>query len=130
MRLYVVSNSPPAALQLISSFRNVVVSSTFFLLLFSLIELSISGWIIAQYDAKHNPPNLSVFAWIGYLLAVSIWTFVIGLVYLLGYFVAATSIVASVASHFFLYVLFYSTYNASFSLKMSPLASFSHGFYG
>jgi len=113
---YVVSNFPSAALQLISNFRHVVAFGA--LLLSSLIELSISTWITAKYNANHNAPTSSAHVRVSYLFFMSIWTIVFGSVYLVGFLIAGTSIFASMAPHFFLRVLFYSTYHDNFSFHL------------
>jgi len=95
-----------AALQLISTFRNLVAFGV--LLIVSLIELCIAAWITAKYNTNHNFPTSSTRAQVRYLLFMSIWTIVFGTVYLVGFFVAANSVFVSVASHFFLCVLSHS----------------------
>ncbi|KDR86110.1 hypothetical protein GALMADRAFT_235345 [Galerina marginata CBS 339.88] len=70
------------------------------LLVFSIIEMCISAWLTAKYNAHHNYPSSSVKARVRYLLFVSIWTILISSVYLVAFLVASSSFVASVASHF------------------------------
>ena len=129
------SNQPPftrksscTALWLIPQFLNTVVFGALFII--TLIELSTSAWITAKYNANHNFPTSAARARVRYLLFVSIWTIVFGSVSLVGFLVAPTRIFTSVASHFFLYVLFYFTFHHKFSFDMLSIASFSHGFYG
>ena len=98
-------NSPSAILQLISHITNLVAFGA--LVIFSLIELSIAAWITAKYNANHNFPTSSARARVRYTLFMSIWTTIFGSVYLVGFLVAASSIFVSVASHFFLYVLYH-----------------------
>jgi len=67
--------------------------------------MCISAWITAKYNAHHNFPNSGVRARVRYLLFLSIWTLLFGSGFLVIFLVSATSAFASVASHFFLYVL-------------------------
>jgi len=71
------------------------------LVLFSIIEMCISAWITAKYNANHNFPNSGVRARVRYILFLSIWTIVFGSGFLVAFLVSATSAFASVASHFF-----------------------------
>jgi len=71
------------------------------IVVFSIIEMCISAWITAKYNANHNFPNSGVRARVRYLLFVSIWTILFGSGFLVVFLVATTSALASVASHFF-----------------------------
>ena len=93
--------------RLISTFQNLVVFGALFF--FAFIELSIAAWITAKYNANHNFLTSSARTRVRYLLFMSTWIIVFGMVYLVGFLVAESSILASVGSHFFLYVLSHST---------------------
>jgi len=71
------------------------------IVVFSIIEMCISAWITAKYNANHNFPNSGVRARVRYILFVSIWTILFGSGFLVVFLVATTSALASVASHFF-----------------------------
>jgi len=71
------------------------------LVVFSIIEMCISAWITAKYNAHHNFPNSGVRARVRYLLFLSIWTLLFGSGFLVIFLLSATSAFASVASHFF-----------------------------
>jgi len=70
------------------------------IVVFSIIEMCIAAWITAKYNARHNFPNSGLRARVRYILFVSIWTVLLGSVYL-GLFISmAGSMVTSVGSHF------------------------------
>ena len=132
-------NSPFASLQLISNFRNLVAFGI--LLVFAIVELYLSAYLTAKYNANHNFPTLSAHCRVRYVLFASIWTIIFATAYLVGFFVSATSLFASVVSHFIMYVPSHSTHHLNFStafffyqpishLKILFIASFSHGFSG
>ncbi|KAF8954530.1 hypothetical protein BDZ97DRAFT_1864551 [Flammula alnicola] len=70
------------------------------IVIFSIIELCISAWITAKYNAHHNNPNSGIRARVRYLLFVSIWTVIFGTAYLVVFLVSVSHVFASVASHF------------------------------
>lgn len=78
------------------------------LFLFALVELFIAVWLTAKYNANDNFPTSETPSRVRYLLFMSIWIIVFGIVYLVGFFVAENSILASVGSSFVLYVLSHS----------------------
>ncbi|PPQ73988.1 hypothetical protein CVT26_006357 [Gymnopilus dilepis] len=74
-------------------------------ILFSIIEMCISAWLIAKYNAHHNFRNSGERARVRYLLFTSLWTIVMGTLYLIVFSLAASSILSSIASHtFFLFI--------------------------
>jgi hypothetical protein len=70
------------------------------LLIFAIVELYLAAYLTAKYNANHNFPNLKARCRVRYLLFTSIWTIVFATAYLIGFFVSATSLFASVVSHF------------------------------
>ncbi|KAF8185701.1 hypothetical protein BJ912DRAFT_190176 [Pholiota molesta] len=75
------------------------------LVVFSIIEMCISAWVTAKYNAHHNFPTSGTRARVRYILFCSVWTIVLGSAYMAVFLAAAGSIFASVASHFiFLFI--------------------------
>jgi hypothetical protein len=70
------------------------------IVVFSIIEMCIAAWITAKYNANHNFPNSGLRARVRYILFVSIWTTLLGSVYLGLFLSMAGSMISSVASHF------------------------------
>ncbi|KAF9474991.1 hypothetical protein BDN70DRAFT_884272 [Pholiota conissans] len=70
------------------------------LVVFAIIEMCISAWVTAKYNSRGDAPNSGVRARVRYILFCSIWTIVFGSGYLVVFLVAATSFLASIASHF------------------------------
>ena len=108
-------NSFSLPLQLISKFQNRVSFGA--LLIFAIVELYLSAWTTAKYNAHHNFPSLSARCRVHYLLFMSIWTIVFAAAYLVGFFISATSFFASVVSHFILYITVSS--NSTYHLNLS-----------
>jgi len=75
------------------------------LLVFSIIEMCISAWITAKYNANHNFPNTGTRTRVRYILFTSIWTIVFGSVYLAAFRAAAGHVLAGIASHFIFLVV-------------------------
>ncbi|KJA19174.1 hypothetical protein HYPSUDRAFT_44414 [Hypholoma sublateritium FD-334 SS-4] len=69
------------------------------LLVFSIIEMCISAWITAKYNAHHNFPNTGTRARVRYILFTSIWTIIFGSVYMAVFLVAVNHVLSSIASH-------------------------------
>jgi len=70
------------------------------IIVFSIIEMCIAAWITAKYNAHHNFPNSGLRARVRYILFVSIWTVLLGSVYLGVFLTMAGSMITSVFSHF------------------------------
>jgi len=76
------------------------------LLMFSIIELSISAWLVSRYNHHHNYRNLTNRDRVRYTLFASTWTVVGSLFFLILFLHSATgSILTSVASHLIFLVL-------------------------
>ncbi|MCL6394512.1 hypothetical protein EXT73_31065, partial [Pectobacterium atrosepticum] len=78
------------------------------IVLFSIIEMCIAAWLTARYNSRHDYPFGSVRARVRYILFYSVWTIVVGSLFLIMFWItAAGSIMTSVAAHFiFLFVTF------------------------
>lgn len=78
------------------------------IVLFALIEMCVSAWLTAKYNANHNYPFGAVRARVRYILFCSIWTALVGAIFLVLFWVTSVgSIMTSVAAHFiFLIVTF------------------------
>jgi len=75
------------------------------LLIFAIIELSISAWLVARFNQHHNFLDTAVRDRTRYLLFCSVWTVLLSPFFLAMTFVAPGSIFASLASHtIFLFV--------------------------
>jgi len=71
-----------------------------FIVLFSFIELSISAWLIARYNANHNFRNPSQLHRVRFILFCSCWTIILSTLYLVGFLLAPTgSLLTGVGSH-------------------------------
>ena len=68
--------------------------------------MCIAAWITAKYNANHNFPNSGLRARVRYTLFVSVWTVLVGGVYLVLFMTMAGSMISSLVSHFALYVPF------------------------
>ena len=67
--------------------------------------MCISAWLTARYNSRHDYPFGSVRARVRYILFCSIWTIVMGIIFLVFFFVSSLgSVMTSVAAHFILYV--------------------------
>jgi len=51
------------------------------IVLFSIIEMSISAWVTSQYISKHNSPNTDTETRVRFVLFTSVWTIVLSLAY-------------------------------------------------
>ncbi|KAJ8508626.1 hypothetical protein ONZ45_g9121 [Pleurotus djamor] len=70
------------------------------LILFGIIELSISAWLTSRYSARHDYFSLTLRDRVRFTLFTSIWTVVFSIAYLVLFWHSATgSILTSVASH-------------------------------
>ncbi|KAF6753208.1 hypothetical protein DFP72DRAFT_1010763 [Ephemerocybe angulata] len=78
------------------------------IILFSIIEMCIAAWLLSRYNTRHNYPFPSVRIRVRYILFCSVWTIVVGTIFLVLFWVtAAGSIFTSVAAHFiFLFITF------------------------
>jgi hypothetical protein len=78
------------------------------IVLFSLIEMCVAAWLTAKYNGNHNYPFGSVRMRVRYILFCSIWTALLGSIFLVLFLVtSAGSIFTSVAAHFvFLLITF------------------------
>ncbi|KAF9007954.1 hypothetical protein BDQ17DRAFT_1539681 [Cyathus striatus] len=71
-----------------------------FLILFAIIELSISAWLVSRFNAHHNYQNTTERDRVRYVLFCSTWTVVFSCLYLVLFLHSATgSVLTSVASH-------------------------------
>jgi hypothetical protein len=70
------------------------------LVLAAIIEMCIAAWITAKYNANHNFPNSDLQARVRYILFASIWTVVLGSMYLVLFIFMTGHKIASVGSHF------------------------------
>ncbi|KAI0029451.1 hypothetical protein K488DRAFT_56328 [Vararia minispora EC-137] len=79
------------------------------LTLFSIVELCITAWLQAHYNAHHNYPNLSTRDRTTFLLFASSWTIFFSLAFITLFMHSAStgSVLTSVASHF---VIFFMTW--------------------
>jgi len=70
------------------------------LLFFSIVQLSISAWLVSRYNSNHNYLNLTNRDRVRYTLFASIWTVVGSIFYLIIFLHSPNgSILTSVASH-------------------------------
>ena len=69
----------------------------------------------AKYNDNHNFPNTAVQDRVRYILFASIWTVVLGSMYLTLFIFMAGNVFASIASHFVLYVPLFSVTGALYS---------------
>ncbi|KIY65939.1 hypothetical protein CYLTODRAFT_423879 [Cylindrobasidium torrendii FP15055 ss-10] len=70
------------------------------LILFGIVELAISAWLTSRFSKYHNESSGSEESRVNYTLFCSIWTVVLGAVYLVLFFYAATgSALTSILSH-------------------------------
>jgi len=75
------------------------------LIVFSIIEICIAAWITAKYNANHNFPDTGFQNLVRFVLFTSIWTVVLGSMYLMLFICMAGNAFTSVVSHFvFLFV--------------------------
>ncbi|KAF8323206.1 hypothetical protein DL93DRAFT_2162390 [Clavulina sp. PMI_390] len=72
-----------------------------FMLLLALVEIAISGFLVGRYNTRHDFPNLGVRDRTRFLLFCSIWTFFLGIFYLVLFLHSAStgSVATSVGSH-------------------------------
>jgi len=76
------------------------------ILLFSIVELSIAGWLVSRYNAHRNYRNLANRDRVRYTLFASAWTVVGSIFFLVLFLHSATgSIMTSIASHLVFLVL-------------------------
>ncbi|CCL98056.1 uncharacterized protein FIBRA_00050 [Fibroporia radiculosa] len=74
------------------------------LIIFSIIELAISGWLVARFNSHHNFMSISVRDRTRFLLFCSAWTILLSSLYA-GFFWLSASVFTSVLSHLiFLFV--------------------------
>jgi hypothetical protein len=128
----VISNSLSAVLQLN---WNLVAFGV--LLIFSLIEMSITAWIKPKYERLSTDTNTYPNADYSYLLVLingllgmSIWTILVGALYWVNFLLNPYNYCVGVGSHLFLYALSRSIHHYTFSFEMFPIASPSQGLYG
>ncbi|KAF9461971.1 hypothetical protein BDZ94DRAFT_1166796 [Collybia nuda] len=70
------------------------------LIIFGIIQLSLSAWLTSRYNANHNYRNTTERDRVRYVLFCSIWTVVFSFFYLFMFMVNPTgSVLTSVASH-------------------------------
>ncbi|KIJ94604.1 hypothetical protein K443DRAFT_125158 [Laccaria amethystina LaAM-08-1] len=70
------------------------------IIVFAIIELSISAWLVAKYNAHHNFTHRSLRTRVRYTLFVSIWTVLFGTISLIIFLMGpVVSILTSVATH-------------------------------
>lgn len=77
--------------------------------------MCIAAWMTAKYNANHNFPNSAIQARVRYVLFASIWTILLGSMYLTLFIFMAGNVIASIASHFLLYVPLFSVPGAFYS---------------
>ncbi|KAF5385107.1 hypothetical protein D9615_000958 [Tricholomella constricta] len=76
------------------------------LLVFSIIEMSISAWLTSRFNAHHNYRNTSERDRVRYALFASIWTIIGSSLFLILFIHSATgSIMTSVAAHLIFLIL-------------------------
>jgi hypothetical protein len=51
------------------------------IILFSIIELSISAWLTSRYNLRHNSPNTSTTTTVRFILFSSVWTILLSFAY-------------------------------------------------
>jgi hypothetical protein len=90
--------------------------------------MCIAAWMTAKYNANHNFPDTSLQDRVRYILFASIWTILLGSVYLALFIFMAGNKIASIGSHFVLYVLLFSVTGAFYSSIVS--ACFQPGYSG
>ena len=124
---YVPSNSHSATLELTSNVWNLVAFGA--VVIFSLIKMSIATWITAKYNANHIFPTSRAGALPTLHVDLDNYVWVSGFSRNPGNH--KQDILASVASHFFLYILSHFTFHPKsliaffqeFSLEISSMAS-------
>ncbi|PPQ96213.1 hypothetical protein CVT26_005617 [Gymnopilus dilepis] len=72
------------------------------ILALSAVELGLSAWITAKFNAHHNFTSHSEKWRVRYALFAAIWTFLIGSIYFWMFVLALTGLFTSIASHSFL----------------------------
>jgi len=90
------------------------------LILISIFEMCIAAWVTAQYNANHNFPDSGFQNLVRFVLFTSLWTVLLGSVYLALFISMAENIFASVVSHFvFLFVTWIFWLGAATALTQS-----------
>ncbi|PFH46654.1 hypothetical protein AMATHDRAFT_154152, partial [Amanita thiersii Skay4041] len=70
------------------------------LILFSIIELSISAWLVSRFNSRHNYTTVSERDRVRYILFCSIWTLVTAPIFMVFFLVSPLgNPITSVASH-------------------------------
>jgi len=70
------------------------------LIVAAIIELCIAAWMTAKYNTNQNFPNSTFQTRVRYILFASIWTVLLGSIYLTLFIFMAGNVVASIGSHF------------------------------
>ncbi|GFZ45366.1 hypothetical protein JCM24511_03092 [Saitozyma sp. JCM 24511] len=69
------------------------------LLLFAIIEGSITAWLVAKYNDNNSYPNNSFRDRLKFLVFTSWWTVLFSALYIAGFLLSAGSFLVSIASH-------------------------------
>ncbi|EIM83567.1 uncharacterized protein STEHIDRAFT_170815 [Stereum hirsutum FP-91666 SS1] len=69
------------------------------IILFSIIELAVSAWLVARYNQHHNYLSGSENNRVRFLLFNSIWTLLLAPIFMGVFFAAPTSFLGSLLSH-------------------------------
>jgi len=91
-----------------------------FVVAFSIIELAISGWLVARFNHNHNYRSLGERDRVRYFLFVSAWTTLLLPILMFLFMVARNSALASVLTHIiFLFITWVLWLTASAALTQS-----------
>jgi len=69
------------------------------IVLFSIIELSLSAWLTAQYSIHHNYTRISVRDRVRFILFCATWTVSLGSMIMILFYHSATGVLTSVGAH-------------------------------
>ncbi|KAF9055554.1 hypothetical protein BJ165DRAFT_1398385 [Panaeolus papilionaceus] len=75
------------------------------ILLFSIIDMCISAWITAKYNANHNNPDSGIRARVRFAVFTSVWSIVITTILLVAFLFMPANGLASVGSQFVLLMI-------------------------
>jgi len=75
------------------------------IILFSIIEMSISAWITSQYISLHNSPNTNTTTRVQFILFTSVWTIVLSIAYSIIFQMWTYKPFAGTLSHFIFLII-------------------------
>jgi len=70
------------------------------LIVIAIIEMCIAAWITAKYNDNQNFPSSDFQARVRFVLFASVWTIVLGSMYMASFITMTESKISSIASHF------------------------------